>query len=121
MKVVLILLLLLDAVVLIFLVLIQSSKGEGLSGAIGGVSQAAQFIGMRRATEEVEKWTWWSAALLVVFSLLLNFFLASSYQEGTDNPTQLRMGESVNSGPVTAPTSIPQFPSQDQNAENPSQ
>lgn len=121
MKIVLILLLLLDAIVLIFLVLIQNSKGGGLTGAIGGVSQAAQFIGMRRATEEVEKWTWWSAGLLVIFSLLLNFFLATSYQEGTENPTQLRMGESINTGPVTSPTSVPQFPSQNQNEQTPNQ
>lgn len=52
---------------LILVVLIQNSKGGGISS---NFSAANQIMGARRGTDFIEKATWTLAILLLVFSLL---------------------------------------------------
>lgn len=54
-------------VLLILVVLIQNSKGGGISSDF---STANQIMGARRGTDFIEKTTWTLAILLLVFSLL---------------------------------------------------
>lgn len=54
-------------VLLILVVLIQNSKGGGISS---NFSAANQIMGARRGTDFIEKATWTLAILLLVFSLL---------------------------------------------------
>ena len=54
-------------VLLILVVLVQNSKGGGISS---NFSAANQIMGARRGTEFIEKTTWTLAILLLVFSLL---------------------------------------------------
>lgn len=54
-------------VLLILVVLVQNSKGGGISSDF---SAANQIMGARRGTDFIEKTTWTLAILLLVFSLL---------------------------------------------------
>lgn len=56
------------AVLLVLVVLSQSSKG-GLSSQFGGAGSSAQMIGVKRATDFLEKATWVLAGLVIVLSL----------------------------------------------------
>lgn len=49
-------------------VLMQNSKGGGISSQFGA---ATQIMGVRRGTDIIEKATWTLAILLLVFSLLM--------------------------------------------------
>lgn len=55
------------SVLLILVVLVQNSKGGGISS---NFSAANQIMGARRGTDFIEKATWTLAILLLVFSLL---------------------------------------------------
>lgn len=59
------------SVLLTLLVLVQNSKGGGLSSTFGA-SNISSMIGARRATQDVEKFTWYLAAGLMVVSFLAN-------------------------------------------------
>lgn len=56
------------AVLLVLVVLSQSSKG-GLSSQFGGAGSSTQMIGVKRATDFLEKATWVLAGLVIVLSL----------------------------------------------------
>ncbi len=58
------------AILLIGIVLIQKSKGGGLSSQFGGVNSV---FGVRQANSGLEKITWTLAALIVVLSILSAF------------------------------------------------
>ena len=81
------------SVALIFAVMIQNSKGGGLSSSFGGASSAAQVLGSRRSNEFIEKITWYlfvGLVALAFFSNVIGTNLANS-----DN-TRLLMEESLN-------------------------
>ena len=56
------------AVLLVLVVLSQSSKG-GLSSQFGGAGASTQMIGVKRATDFLEKSTWVLAGLVIVLSM----------------------------------------------------
>ncbi len=97
------------AVVLIFLILIQESKGGGLVSTIGGVGKAAEFFGVRRATEDVEKITWWVAGIIAVLAFVINIWLSSNVTPSQNQDTLL-LQKGLKNAPVTAPTQIPSLP-----------
>lgn len=84
---VLVILALVVAVFLIFIVLIQESKGGGLASSF---ASSNQIMGVRKTTDFVEKATWTLAGLLVVFSVATRFFIPQ--QEDIDsNVTNMTM------------------------------
>lgn len=54
------------AILLIGIVLIQKSKGGGLSSQFGG---ANSMMGVRQTNSFLEKGTWWLAGILVLLSI----------------------------------------------------
>ena len=56
------------AVLLVLIVLSQSSKG-GLSSQFGGSGSSTQMIGVKRATDFLEKATWVLAGLVIVLCM----------------------------------------------------
>ena len=73
-------------ILLAFIVLIQESKGGGLSSSF---ASSNQIMGVRKTTDVVEKATWVLAALLVVFSILSSFCLPETEtQSVTDDIKQ---------------------------------
>jgi len=100
------------AILLIVMVLLQSSKGGGLAGTFGGAGMGTMF-GSRRTADFLSKGTWWLAGALAVIALVVNLFFLpgqttaeqrSVIQEGgrtnvptsptlpTQNPTQTPPG-----------------------------
>lgn len=64
---------------LVLLVVIQNSKGGGLSSAFGA-SNLTAMIGQRRATQDIEKFTWYMAAALFVLAFMANVTAANRVQ-----------------------------------------
>ena len=60
------------SVLLIIVVLVQNSKGGGLSSQFGGNS-SNQFMGVQKTNDLLEKATWTLAITLIVLILASNF------------------------------------------------
>lgn len=68
----LLVILILDALVLVAAVLMQSAKGGGLAASFGGVSTAADsFIGTRQAGNVLTKIAWWTGGLFLGLAFVL--------------------------------------------------
>ena len=65
------------AILLMGIVLIQSSKGGGLAGTFGG-SDATMMFGVRRTTDFLIKLTSVLAAIFLLFSLVTNIIINKS-------------------------------------------
>jgi preprotein translocase subunit SecG len=64
--------LVIDALVLIGAILLQSGKGSGLAANFGGASSSPDaFIGIRQAGTILTKATWWCAGIFLGLSFLL--------------------------------------------------
>lgn len=78
--------LILISLLLSAVILVQSSKGGGLSA---GLSSSNQVMGVRKTTEGLEKLTWGFGAGLMVFVLMASFSLPSSSQQAVStNPLE---------------------------------
>ncbi|MCS7082697.1 MAG: preprotein translocase subunit SecG [Bacteroidetes bacterium] len=84
------------AVLLIPVVLLQSSKGEGLAGIAGGFS-GAQILGVRRTADILSKTTTVLATIFLLLCLLANFLIDRRY---TQSIIQQRATEQA---PASAP------------------
>jgi len=68
----LLVLLIIDALVLVAAILMQSAKGGGLAASFGGVSTAADsFIGTRQAGNVLTKIAWWAGGLFLGIAFML--------------------------------------------------
>jgi preprotein translocase subunit SecG len=68
----LLVILVIDALVLIAAILLQSGKGSGLAANFGGASSSPDaFIGIRQAGTILTKATWWCAGIFLGLSFVL--------------------------------------------------
>ena len=75
----LLVLLVIDSIVLIAAILLQSGKGSGLAASFGGVSSSADsLLGTRQAGNLLTRASWWGGAIFLFLSFVLS--LASSRQ-----------------------------------------
>lgn len=66
---------LLVALALILIVLFQSGKSQGLSGAIGGIADSYMSKGKARTIDaKLAKATKWIGGVFIVLTLVLNLF-----------------------------------------------
>ena len=86
------------AVLMIGIVLIQESKGGGLSSSFAGYNQVA---GVRKTTDFIEKATWFLAAAMVVISIVCAWVAPTTH---TDSSVM----ENVEN-PATNPNNLPGF------------
>ncbi len=96
---VLVILAVITAILLIFIVLIQESKGGGLAS---GFASSNQIMGVRKTTDVVEKATWTLAAVIVLLSIATSFV----------TPGQADPSSIVTEMKTTLPTA-PTLPGQD--------
>jgi len=69
----LLVLLILDSLVLIAAILLQSGKGTGLSASFGGVSSSADsLLGTRQAGNLLTKTSWWGGGFFLFLALVLS-------------------------------------------------
>lgn len=83
-------------IVLIFVVVIQNSKGGGLSSTFAGGS-ATQMLGARRSSEFIEKATWWLASGIAILAFLANVVGTN----GGDTAESLRMSQQISNQVVS--------------------
>ncbi len=93
-----VILIVIAALLMIGIVLIQESKGGGLSSSFAGYNQVA---GVRKTTDFIEKATWGLAAAMVIISILCAWVAPTatadkSVMENIENP-------------VTNPNNLPGF------------
>ena len=70
------------ALLLIPIVLMQSSKGGGLAGTFGGPGEMGAIFGVRRTADFLMKTTWVLAVALMLLAIIINLAaLPSSSQE----------------------------------------
>ena len=78
MKIAVTILQLLSALVLILIVLFQSGKSQGLSGAIGGIADSYMSRSKARSVDaKLAKATKWVGAIFVILTLVLNCMVSA--------------------------------------------
>ncbi len=80
MYIVIIILTVIASLLMIGVVLIQKSKGGGLSSQFGG---ANQIMGVRRTNDFIEKVTWWLAGIIGVLAVISVFFMPRDLVQGS--------------------------------------
>ena len=70
--------LILDALVLVAAILLQSGKGGGIAANFGGQSSSDQFIGIRQAGTLLTKASWWCGGIFMGLAFVLQ--LMSTHQ-----------------------------------------
>jgi preprotein translocase subunit SecG len=93
----LVILLVLDAVVLMTAVLLQSGKGGGLA-AMGGGASTETFLGGRQAATLLHTVSWWAGGIFLALSLTL----AGLSSRGA-SPRSVLEGQMEAPAPVSAP------------------
>ncbi|MEO5817715.1 MAG: preprotein translocase subunit SecG [Gemmatimonadaceae bacterium] len=106
----LLVLLILDSVVLIAAILMQSGKGSGLAASFGGVSSSADsLLGTRQAGNLLTRLGWWGGAIFLFLSYVLS--LASTRQRAPKSVLDQAFTQpAVPTAPATgqaAPTATP--------------
>lgn len=104
MYIVLIILSLITAIFLIGVVLIQKSKGGGLSSQFAGSNQ---IMGVRRTNSFIEKLTWSLAGIIVVLSILSSYVMPNAITETSrvqaPASEQTQAGDFDTKAPAAAP------------------
>ncbi|MGM9854063.1 MAG: preprotein translocase subunit SecG [Muribaculaceae bacterium] len=106
MYIVFIILTVIVAIMLIGIVLIQKSKGGGLSSQFGGGNQV---LGVRGTNSFLEKTTWTLAALILVLSVCTAYTIptgtrqARANQETTNQPAAPAPAKNFSTGAEKAP------------------
>ena len=96
----LLVLLVIDSVVLIAAILLQSGKGNGLAASFGGVSSSADsLLGTRQAGNLLTRASWWGGGVFLFLAFILS--LASTRQRAPKSV--LDQAFTQPSAPVTAP------------------
>ena len=101
-----VILIVIAAVLMIGIVLIQESKGGGLSS---GFSSGNQIMGVRKTTDFVEKTTWALAIFMVIVSVACAYTAPQVSAEG-----DVLKNMATPAQQKTAPTTIPGFGASEQ-------
>ena len=95
---ILIVLLIIDSLVLIAAILLQSGQGQGLAASFGGVSSSASsFMGARQTGNLLTKASWWCGGIFLFLAFVLS--LASTRNRA---PRSV-LDQQFQAPPVTAP------------------
>ncbi|KGN83774.1 preprotein translocase subunit SecG [Porphyromonas sp. COT-290 OH860] len=94
-------LIVLGALALVFIVLIQKSKGGGLAS---GFASSNNIMGVRKTTDFLEKATWWLFGFVAVLSIGSTAFIASA-DDSEGNKVQQAVEQKA-----AEPTALPSAP-----------
>ncbi len=99
---------------LAFVVLVQNSKGGGLAANFSSVNQ---IVGVRKATDGIEKATWILAIVLVLLSIVATASIPNRGGEGSlKTNVQVENTLPVNVNPIQAATPVQTVPAQEPQA-----
>jgi preprotein translocase subunit SecG len=99
------------SLLLIVIILLQASKGDGLSGTIGGGAGGfGTVFGARRTADFLSKATWWLGGALLVLSIVINlFFLPGQTSKGERESIIQKSGSAtVPASPTLPPPTLPE-------------
>ncbi len=101
-------LLVIDCIVVIGAILLQSGKGGGLAASFGGASSSPDaFIGIRQAGNLLTNMSWWGGGIFLFLAFALQ--MLSSHTTTPRSVLEKELGRPpVNTAP--APTSAPAVP-----------
>jgi preprotein translocase subunit SecG len=110
MYIVITVLIILVCLFLILVVLIQNPKGSGL--ASGFTNLGNQVMGARKATDVMEKATWYSVITLLVLSLSSGFFIPKENRAKEKQKSEIEDKVNTNipglpEGPASSPSNNP--------------
>lgn len=91
-------LIVLAAVLMCFVVLVQNSKGGGLSSSFAASNQ---IMGVRKTTEFIEKLTWGLAVFMVVLSIATSYLVPTTVESSSVIMEQALEEQKTN--PLNAP------------------
>ncbi|RNC65660.1 preprotein translocase subunit SecG [Proteiniphilum sp. X52] len=97
-------LIVLAAILMIFAVLVQKSKGGGLAS---GFASSNQIMGVRKTTDFLEKFTWTLAGTIIVLSILTAKYTTSHSKVPR---SQIEVEQPAPLNPSTAPNVTPELP-----------
>src|SRR5881275_1920780 len=100
-------LLIIDCLVLVLAILLQSGKGTGLAANFGGASSSPDaFIGIRQAGNLLTRVSWWSGGIFLGLCFVLQ--LMSTHTAVPRSVLEKGLGTQQNAAPP--PTSAPAVP-----------
>jgi preprotein translocase subunit SecG len=97
------------AILLVLIVVVQNSKGGGLSGALGA-NNLTNMIGTRRATQDIEKFTWYLVTAVFVLAFLANVSLSGKKVSGDQSFESLLNAPTAPAATAPAPAAQPGAP-----------
>lgn len=105
------------SVLLMIIVLMQASKGEGLAGTFGGSGNMGSMFGTRRTADFLSKGTWWLAGILAGIAIIVNLFFlpGSSTADQRESIIQGSERQHIPQNP-SLPQQVP--PQQQNNSQN---
>ncbi len=104
---------------LIIVVLLQASKGDGLSGTFGGASGSlTSAFGSRKTADLLSKTTWWLGGGLLFIALLVNLFFLPGQTTDAQRKSivQQAAANEVPSAPALPQNIAPNVPTTQQKA-----
>ena len=103
----LLVLLVIDCIVLMLAILLQSGKGTGLAASFGGASSSPDaLIGIRQAGNLLTKASWWGGGIFLGLCFVLQ--LMSTHTSAPRSVLEKRLGTQPQN--VAPPTSAPAVP-----------
>jgi len=108
------------SILLVIVVLLQASKGDGLSGTIGGGAGGfGTVFGARRTADFLSKATWWLGGSLLVLAIVINLFFLPGQSSSSERESIIQgsRSQTVPSTPNLPPVGNTP-PSNDNNANN---
>lgn len=97
-------LILITCILLVLIVLVQNSKGGGLSSTF---ASSNQVMGVRKTTDFLEKATWTLAAVLIVLCLASTAISTQGTEGGTETISSRKAEEGATAPAAPAPTPAP--------------
>ncbi len=93
------------AILLVFIVMIQNSKGGGLAA---GFSSSNQVMGVRKTTDFLEKATWSLATIVIVLCILAAVFVPKRVAGTRDSEIKQDIQNAVSVDPnAVSPFTVP--------------
>lgn len=93
-------LILFAALALVFVVIVQNSKGGGLAS---GFSSSNNIMGVRKTTDVLEKSTWWLASILMFLCVASTIFISSPNAQDKNIDKNIVKSEQKNASQNTLP------------------
>lgn len=98
------------AIFLIIAVLLQASKGDGLSGSIGGGMGMGSMFGARRTADFLSRATWWLGGSLIVLALVINMFFVTDATTVEQRESIIQQGGRNAAPDLSLPMTAPETP-----------